>query len=973
MVFPWITILMTQASASVELLVLNPRCVNDSNSSINAISALVEHGRLEVTSSGFSVLEREGTYLVPEGDVSRHALAARVVAGTASLRREVLDASLPVLVSPIEVLFQWPRSRFDWLARIQSTTMESATRDVERTNATLVRLSSGDASVMALELSGTSTLSTTDPLDLERMYVAVAQLSAPDDEATFYSIGRPLGSGGRVTYEVMKWKSERPGGLLLHPGAAIDPWVPQEQQERCASALLNLDPSAIVPRAYELGLGLDEFVTLAKRHRLPYVAANLEASSQPVGSEEARLFPRFRIFETASPGGRLVTAVIGVVDPKALSALTAAARGTYRVRDIGPALTDTKEAIFKQLGRYPDFTVALVGAESARAIELVDRAHVDLVVGDFPKGDTVPVLEQFRIPPGTRERARYPSALTRLRGGDFSISFVSARFEPSETGALLTEVTHELRPILTMGPKDAAAFRAVRELDEKTLARQERVVMPDVAPFVEKSPSLLPLVYGDRVPNRGGFRKIERPAPIRLTDELWMRLVTNAMLDELDADVSLSRCPHRTSDMIGPISQMFIDNWIRIADTVGLVEVSGTALLAIGEVITSQRAQDSSADWIHTGGFDVARGKVRGRPVDPRARYKVALTDEVAERPEIAKSLRDGTMSARFREHPGGWKEDEGGKELPLRAVIQRRIDRWGPNESGYLPRYDEAFARALADRSSELEPRWQLRIDDVSMSGTRYDASQSSELFAETRETRLTTPDNLSLSAKLDVALIYDGPALAWETRAQAVLDRVLIEIPGVDIPAQEQADDAVAFSELRLLAVSLGSGGDGVPITPFARVTFDSEITPTPDPEGGSFPHQRIFRGALGLVGHPGKVLRELRLGALLQEDLSGDPRQDFGLTFGYSLYWPILDSLAFESRLDGRWLARDSDDLARDLSVYVQWPNRLRVPFTRDLAAFLLADIVLARGKADPARVVASSIIFGAGLSFSRVFEL
>ncbi|MBI2376551.1 MAG: hypothetical protein HYV07_21325 [Deltaproteobacteria bacterium] len=962
------------SSTPVGLAILNPRCVTESSGSLNAIAALVRSGRLEVTSSGFTVLESANVYVIPERGLSEWEVAPAAVVALTATERVTLDPELPVLVSPYEITFQWPRSSFDWLERITSTPSETATHDVRRAKGVLSRITTEKGSALVLELGGTA--SSTDALSYSRTFAATSRLSAADDEATFFSVTRPLGSGPRVGKELADWKAVHPEGILIHPGSAVSPWSTPEEREACASEAQRLGLSAMVPRAQELGLGLKGLLELSKRHELPYVAANLEDATAPEGSDRARPFSRFRLFRTRGQRRELVTAVIGIVDPEALGALTAEGRARLRIRDVGVSLAETKEAIFEQLGRYPDLTVVVVGAEGDRALAAVDRAHVDVVIGDFSKFDAVPVRELVQIPTGAREQARHPFALSKVRGGDFGISFVEASFEEGDLGPSLESLRHELRPVFLDGPKDVAMFRRIRALEEKVLPTNELRVLPDVAPEVDQAPELAPLVFGDRIPHMGSFRRYERPSPARLSDPLWMRVVSSALLDELDAEVALARCPKRVSDMIGPLSKMFVDGWLRVPDTIQLIELSGAALTSIGEVIAESQAptQESAAKWIYAGGFDPSTLRIRGRPIDPRFRYRVAITDDVANLPEIARAVREAAPETRFLETADGWVADAEGSELSLREVVLRRIARWGSASGEYDPQHREDVVEALSDRSKGLRPRWQLRIDDIAVGGSRYEASESSGAYSSTQETRLTTPDNLSLSGKLDVALTYDDEAVAFETRAQAVLDRVLVEIPGVDIPAQEQADDLVAFTELRLVAVSLGAGGaGGIPITPFLRGTFDSELTPTPNPDGGYFSRQKVVRGALGLVARPGKRLREVRIGALLQSDVTEAARHDFGLTFGYVFGWPLFDRVTLESRLDGRWLAKDSDDLARDLAMYLQSPNRLRVDLGRDFSAFVMADVVLAVGKVDPVRELASSLVLGGGLSFSRVFEL
>jgi hypothetical protein len=107
-------------------------------------------------------------------------------------------------------------------------------------------------------------------------------------------------------------------------------------------------------------------------------------------------------------------------------------------------------------------------------------------------------------------------------------------------------------------------------------------------PLVTSRPDLQPLVWGERILHRRGFRRYERVWPARYSDPLWMRLVTNTLLAYSDADLVVARNVQRSSDMIGPVSRAVFDVWLGTNESLREVRVEGAALLALGRRLLAQ-------------------------------------------------------------------------------------------------------------------------------------------------------------------------------------------------------------------------------------------------------------------------------------------------------------------------------------------------------------------------------------------------
>ena len=90
------------------------------------------------------------------------------------------------------------------------------------------------------------------------------------------------------------------------------------------------------------------------------------------------------------------------------------------------------------------------------------------------------------------------------------------------------------------GDEDIPYQREARGRLEEGLPGSATVMLPDVEPLVRGNKSLEPLVWGN-VLISGAPRNQKRSFPAMFTDPLWMRLVTNGVLEELGADAVLSR------------------------------------------------------------------------------------------------------------------------------------------------------------------------------------------------------------------------------------------------------------------------------------------------------------------------------------------------------------------------------------------------------------------------------------------------
>ncbi len=648
-----------------------------------------------------------------------------------------------------------------------------------------------------------------------------------------------------------------------------------------------------MPREEELSLGVAGLTDFARKHGLPYLAANLESTA---GGPPP--FPRFALFEREG----LTIAVIGLVDRDQIARLPAAVRSQWKVERPSLALYRVRDALEAQLRRRPDLIVALWATDGENHARILGGTRVDVALGLFNQFSLINTHQVVEVLPenGGREHARNQPVLLGVTTSDLGVGRVEALFEGGRTDTTpptppaLRRLTHDVRTVWEGGPTDPAVDLAWRTLEESLVPDGARLLLPDVAETLRTHPELASLVWGDHILHRAGYRDYASQYPGRFSDPLWMRFVTNLMRERTGAEVALSRNLPREFDTVGPVTKDVFDAWMRAPDAVQMVHLSGADLLRLTERLVRQRddAQVPATSVIVASGLDPDRQIVGGRPIDPAEMYRVAVTDAVADMGDLSAMFAPLARETRFVSTASGYTPADDGRELRVSEVVTSALAGWAKaGGADFDPARQADFEASLADTADQLTGRWLLRLDEVSLQAARYRNTDNVGTFAASRETRATTPDNFSLGLGVNTALLYDGPAIAWESRVQGKLQRAVIDLPGQNIPPQEQADDLVGSTELRLNAVRLEVGAGKVPIVPFVQAALDTEFTATPDPEAtaenpdATLPHQLIARTSVGVVSRPGPRLREIRVGALAQRDFSeATAHDDFGALAGY-----------------------------------------------------------------------------------------
>jgi hypothetical protein len=985
----------------VDVVYAPPGCLGWGSSSVVSARPLFTAaeklgGSFYFASSGWSGLLDGNRVLVPEVETHDPRLSAEVLATDSKAKRLVLEPSIPVLFTPYDIVFQYPHEgHVDWieiLSRAQATGIDVPSAGTKRVSATLVRytLSSG-AQVLALEFPGASE-ELGELTAMSRVFASRGEMLTEDDAVDIYLVPRPLYRGARARHVLATMLSERanvdrlgeptatgPEPLFLHPGGVVPEQASPEALPLCAEGIAGLSPTAIVPRRGELSLGPEALAIMAKKHSLPYLAANLRAVSE---AQSHRPFPRFLV---AQRGG-LEVAVIGLVGEDMLADLPVGIRSQWKLDDPLIAFQKAREVMDKQAGRRPDLTVLLVASDDGEILTRLERATgADVVIGNFQAGRTQMGRREHHevIADGQgREGVRYAKPLVRVAGTGFGVGRISARFGSTDAGgrARLSAIVHETRPVRFAGPIDAPYAQKRRRFEETLVPGWSQVLLPDVSPIVQRHRELQELVYGDAVLSNGRVFSYRRTMPAMFTDRLWMRLVTNVLKEELGGDVAVCQNLQRTGSIVGPLQRFFVDLWLRQPYAVRVVAMGGADLLALSARLAASSRGALNTHQVLSAGLDPGLARVGGRPIEPKHTYRVVVTDQILSDPELAPLFAGRPTEERFSRGKGGaWGVDEEGTVITIKEVVSGLLERWlDPQKTAFDPKNAAAFETLLLDHSLRHEPRWHLQVEELSVRGSSLGNTSNVSTFAPSKETRVNTPEHFTIGFKTNFALHYDGPDLAWDNRVTAQLQRQEFSTDGAPTTVQEAADDLVFSSELRFNSVKIDLGTEDIPLVPYLQASYDTEFTaieaPTDDDPGATLSHQHVVRAALGQIVSPGTWLKEVRLGALFQEDFSEQPlRWDAGLVAGAMVEFTLLEPVLLKSQLDVRYLFPDDNDTESDLGFVLTSVSQLVIPVTSGMNLLVFADYYLVQGKLDSNSALGGSQVYGLGLDFARYFRL
>jgi len=873
------------------------------------------------------------------------------------------------LVSPTELLVQLePDQELPALLRAQTdlrfvaAAKEVAYRAVEVRNAT-------GQTVLALVPADRQTFELSAELvDYELSLCAITRLTLPGREATatVVQVARAWGEGSRRLGLVRDKTAEadRDGvpHIVLDAGGALDGYSYVREQSLSLhrpndwDALQAEGLDVLAPGEQELLEPLEVLRTKAKAHGIALVAANL---LDPKG---ATVLPPWVLLRR----GDLVVAVTAVIDPAIVTQLPAEQRAALRIGDPAEALAGMRGRIAAEVGREPDLVILLSTAGPELIAGLDGESQFDgfdAIFGDFRRqrfADRRARFDGLDARVGRAGVGREPFVQHRGHGGEVAVMDVEftegaeARARSATVEAL--NVTAERQEVPAWTRKVMAVRHAVYE-------DTDRVVIPDLTALIRGSDALLAKLRTE--PPWSGAHTLDAVRArvdtdgARLTAPMWRQLVANVVRDRTDADLVAVRDLPFPVQVGGATRLIFVLSYLATPETLVRYRLTGDKADAVVAAL-------STMDGVSTSGIDRTTRKIGGRPIQPARTYTLVTTPRLASLPPLRDLLAPLPSEQGCVED--GWALVCGsGAAMPLKVAVRSGLeqlrDTLAPEADAvdpYSP-YGHRIADLLADQHAP-PPEWSLWVRDAHLALSNNSTTGGRTAFAKIPDTRIATPDNLSVDQRLDLSLIRDSETLAAEARLRAAYGELR-----VGDETTELADDLTAAVELRLNALQLEWLGASAPLLPFLSASWDSEFTRI----DGADARQNNLRGTLGLTMTPHGAVQELRVGALAELDLAN---RDAPLEFGGELVATLavdLGPLVLKTAAGLLAFLPDSGDTDDDLGLVVHVRPALGLPLFERLAFALFADAYVFRGKVAPTDRIGTSLILGAELSFDRIF--
>ena len=854
--------------------------------------------------------------------------------GAAPFKKFTVASGLKVGESPFELVFAWPDRGDSFLKTINA---QRAT-DTQLTGQSyaLVRFVNAEgATVFGLETRpGVSLLG--PPTAWETRFMFKGEWRQEKDAQTIYSIGRPVNDGARRVMALKGLQAEGPvrtitlsAGNDLETVSFLDPTKPDGQRAVTWDAWAMTKLDVLVPAASELIFGVPRLVEMAKKQRIPLVSANLEVPG---------ILP-WRLFEHG--GAQLL--IIGVTD----------GNNVKNAVDITPPAAGVERAVqasTAQLGRRPD-VVLVIGhlTPASRAALERDSDQIDFLITDFADhgihGEAITQVASGQSDKVFRSYERHPITIVRAGRNRLGLLDLTLRRRLNGVGYVIDRVLSKALPVYGSQRPDPSIAKKVQAVRQAAYGQGQAVVLPTVRDAIDKTPAVRALFDEDPVIKkltRGSQRQLGRLSP-----RLWRALCVRVFRDAIHAQVAL--LPHFPVPwaLSGPVTRLQISANTPLPASAVVVNVDAKTMVRL---MTALRELN-----LVTSGLELRKGLIRGRKIDLRMSYDIAIPDDLRQHSALASILGKGKMTRRFTLRDGGYTASGTGKEIAVGRVITTAFS----TMTGLPPL---AIVGRIIDDGTHKTARWLLEANDINLGTSRYSTHGEQAAYANVRESRVVTQNNRSIGVGGEFNLLREGTDLNWSNRARFGFDKAYYE----DAEDQETRDELRFTTELQLPLFGLLSG------VPYGSVAYATEFTPTETDEGDN-PRKKQIEGNLGLAWKY-KKLRISRLGLLVTRDFAAeinDPQ--LGFNGSTDLRFPT-GRITWFAKGEARYFVPDlgrDDDTELGLSVAARAGVQLKL--FRGFSLSIYGDGFFYRGQVEQTSALGSSLIGGLALTYDQRIRL
>ncbi len=770
------------------------------------------------------------------------------------------------------------------------------------------------------------------PDEWERRHVGSVVGERPDRSSSLLVIPRPYGDTLRRSQFAKAWRAQLgEQTLLVDLGNLFNPGESDLARDLRALALqhvgtLKLD--ALVPAEPELALNEADWATLASR--VPLLAANVKRRDEAASGLSPWLMKEV---------SNLKVLLVGLVDDRTVGLYRRNAAGARWVVEEPISALERLEPEIRAQGADCVVIVTNIGDERLEVVRRSGLGHA--VLADMWGGRGHSIQEVLKLDgQGVRRTSSNLTFLahsSRNRVGLLEAQFVQAKDEHLE----LRELSNTARLVTDQVEGDRLTRVAVDVLKDRHQARRTELLVPDlreVAALVPDCP------------------KPENPGALMALDgTLFNRLITDVLLERSGAELAINRFIGVKAMPTGPVTEYAIERFLDTGDRVMVGTLNGKSLKALLEL-------ESAKQLVIRG---LKRGqplKVMGHPVQDDEFYRVVTTDALMAQPRVAPIFATGR-----------WQALGIGPEAQLQQVVLGTLVERKRMYGGFTADFMNWFAGAIKEGDALTRPRWLMRLDDGDLQVNTY-RNRGNEAFAQVRNTRVNTPDTLSLGGKGRLAIAFENSDLTWENRLRAINRRQTINKEGAPIN-QETDDEILLTTEFRMKRWQWpwGSGAGAWPVTPYLSGNYTTEFNP--DVTGAIAKARRAELNAVtGMILSPGMGFKDLRAGVVVKHDLAnpGLPEPGLVLAANYEQTLAPYFPATFKSGLDLINYLPVATDTADRLGLMATLNAGLVIPLWERLNLNVMADWFLFTGKVTQTTGLGNSLDLRVGLGYTLTFK-
>ncbi|PKL80286.1 MAG: hypothetical protein CVV27_00575 [Candidatus Melainabacteria bacterium HGW-Melainabacteria-1] len=793
-----------------------------------------------------------------------------------------------------------------------------------------------------------------DPLRWELLIGFELSFRGPNQQAQDPSqlivIGQPQGEGSRRLRLLEQLRG--PEDLLVDSGNLLEGLSSiatnrlSLQRENSLKMASSLNYTAINVGKNELLGGLEQLYAEQDQYRLPLISASLKRDG-------AYVFAPYQIIHA----GQFRLALIGLGDHtefehlRAMGILPADTEILAPAEALSQALTALREQEQVEL-------VALLTPLDSQGLQQLapytQLFHLVLANPDAPLQQVrESILRDIRQPGRPFVVNSHPLAISLLE-----LEAVGER----------VQISAEQLPVSFETSPDPRFLPEIMRIRQQAYEDALDPLLPDPAPLIRQDPELLALFYNSAASREaarrlGGLQPLN-PAelldlyPPYLTAELLANLEMNGLMEAFEAEAMVMRLgPGMELAMPGALPRLLAYERLKTPDLLERYYLNGDQL---------KKLLALKLPGLAYGGLSPEQGKVRGREIgDKRSVYRVLIPSGTASlaglRPLLTNIRRESLLQSPFAPSDPS--------RVYLRDAVIGLLERLG-----HHPDYARELTRLLKPSWAERRLLFSLQLDQLQLNLSGYNAINHRD-YAEVRETRVTSPSSFSFGGRSRLGLGLDNQWLGFSLGGSGKYEALsLIDESTATAKERysENQDDLIFFGELQLRLLEFSLFANRLQLTPYLEGIYDSEFTPTLNPETQAFnPLQSELRGVLGLAIPPSGPLKTFKTGLALRRDFNVPGNLEAGLDLKLLHEQPLSNFVSWNNDLSVRYFFTSPNDDASSLGLIGQWVSSFQLSLTENLSLRLYADSYLFQGKL-PGSQLGASVILGIGMGYDRIWK-